>query len=396
MVEKHKLVGIVHELRWNLDGSSWGGFSLYPINLREAIFSQRNFGAFSELVKAGDIIASGLPSPKMSKFNGLNHISRRLFSKQNQKSDLIKVLIQYDPSKATILYHQMNSFAMPNNEILELSKKFNVRLISTLVDLQDQIFPQYFSTNERKNRAESYEINFGHSAQIISISKFLISQINQCLDIDPSKVTPAPLGHEHFSTRKSESSIRRKVPFGSKYVLFPAKSWNHKGHLGYLKELKRTRPNLKTIFVGDLSLIKDELEDFRKDDYISDNCLFLNYVSDGEFKYLLENASAMVLPTEYEGFGLPYLEAAVSRIPVVTFETEAALEILGKEGASFAPLKDFHCLISNLLSIIENNNEHMLDIAEAAAQKFSWIETARLTLEGYEKALVNMNEALNV
>lgn len=396
MGEKHKLVGIVHEHRWNLDGSSWGGFSLYPINLREAIFSQNNYGAFSELVKAGDIIASGLPNPKVSKFNKLIHISRRIFNHQNQKIDLIKALSQYDSSKATILYHQMNSFAIPNNEILELSKNFNVRLISTLVDLQDQIFPMHFSINERKNRTESYEINFGHSVHIISISKFLISQINQYLDIDPSKVTPAPLGHEHFSTRKSESSIRRKVPFGSKYVLFPAKSWKHKGHLGYLKELKRTKPNLKTIFVGDVSSIEDELEVFRKDDYINDNCLFLNYVSDGEFKYLLENASAMVLPTEYEGFGLPYLEAAVSRIPVVTFETEAALEILGKEGASFAPLKDFQCLISNLLFTVGNNNEHMLDIAQAAAQKFSWMETARLTLEGYEKALLSMNEASNV
>jgi glycosyltransferase involved in cell wall biosynthesis len=103
----------------------------------------------------------------------------------------------------------------------------------------------------------------------------------------------------------------------------------------------------------------------------------------------------MVLPTEYEGFGLPYLEAAVSRVPVITFETEAALEILGKKGALFAPINDFKKIVINTLSVINGNNEEMLNEAQARAKEFTWNETARLTLEGYKKALLKMNEQLN-
>jgi glycosyltransferase involved in cell wall biosynthesis len=345
---------------------------------------------------SGDKIAASLPLLKKPKSRYVRFLSKKFLGNQeNTMKQIKKVLAEYDPAKGTILYHQMNSFAIPSKEILELSNYFNVRLVSTLVDLQDQVLPQHFSAKEISDRMGAYEINFHHASHIISISEFLVPQISYYLDIEASNVTPAPLGHEHFSTRESEASIRKRIPFGSEYVLFPAKSWKHKGHLGYLNELIRTKPDLRTVFVGDLSTIENQLEDLRKDDYINENCLFLNYVTDGEFKFLLENASAMVLPTEYEGFGLPYLEAAVSRVPVITFETEAALEILGKKGALFAPINDFKKIVINTLSVINGNNEEMLNEAQARAKEFTWNETARLTLEGYKKALLKMNEQLN-
>jgi hypothetical protein len=58
MMKKHKIVGIVQEHRWGLDGASWGGFSLYPISLRESIFNNFSHNAICDLIKSGDIIAT--------------------------------------------------------------------------------------------------------------------------------------------------------------------------------------------------------------------------------------------------------------------------------------------------------------------------------------------------
>jgi glycosyltransferase involved in cell wall biosynthesis len=95
----------------------------------------------------------------------------------------------------------------------------------------------------------------------------------------------------------------------------------------------------------------------------------------------------VVLPSAYEGFGLPVLEAMACGTPVVCSDIAALREIAG-DAALFAPPGDVESLAARIGDVLAN-----ADLARSLSQKglrqtsrFTWQETARQTLAAYEEA----------
>jgi glycosyltransferase involved in cell wall biosynthesis len=63
----------------------------------------------------------------------------------------------------------------------------------------------------------------------------------------------------------------------------------------------------------------------------------LGFVSDGEKKYLFENASIFTFVSFYEGFGIPILEAFYYETPIVTSNSTATAEVLSDAGFTVSP-----------------------------------------------------------
>jgi hypothetical protein len=117
MNERHRFIAIVQEHRWSLDGSSWGGFSTYPISIRTSIFQEFPEDSIAQLIKSGDHIIESLEQLSLTSYKKVNNSVRRIKNKflknsgKMHRADLIlKILRTYNPNKATIVDHQMNSF----------------------------------------------------------------------------------------------------------------------------------------------------------------------------------------------------------------------------------------------------------------------------------------------
>lgn len=108
--------------------------------------------------------------------------------------------------------------------------------------------------------------------------------------------------------------------------------------------------------------------------------LSLGYVSDDRLNGLLTHAHALVMPSLYEGFGLPLLEAIQRNVPVITSNVSSMPEIIGSAGIVIDPIDTE--AISKALFRMENLAEHELFTAQCAAQsgRFSWDLAARETL----------------
>ena len=114
----------------------------------------------------------------------------------------------------------------------------------------------------------------------------------------------------------------------------------------------------------------------------------LGYVEDSDLPGLYLNARALLIPSLYEGFGLPIVEAFSQGTPVITANRGAMAEIAGDAGRCVAP-ESVEELASALIEFTENRElvaELQVRACERAAL-FSWDRAAEQTLALLESLL---------
>ena len=106
------------------------------------------------------------------------------------------------------------------------------------------------------------------------------------------------------------------------------------------------------------------------------------HVPKAELAQLYRGAAALVLPSRYEGFGLPVVEAMASGTPVVATPDDALREVAG-DAAVFAEPRDLADAVRSAL----DDRDRLVAAGLERARRFTWEETARRTLAVYRELL---------
>ena len=106
------------------------------------------------------------------------------------------------------------------------------------------------------------------------------------------------------------------------------------------------------------------------------------WVDQADLVELYRSAAAVLLPSRYEGFGMPVLEAMASGVPVVLSDDAALREVAGDAGV-YAAGGDFAGAVRRALA----DRQRFVRAGLERAEGFSWERTARLTVEVYRKVL---------
>jgi alpha-1,3-rhamnosyl/mannosyltransferase len=106
------------------------------------------------------------------------------------------------------------------------------------------------------------------------------------------------------------------------------------------------------------------------------------YIGKDELAALYHGAAALVLPSRFEGFGLPVLEAMASGTPVVAANEPALVEV-GGDAALYAEGDDFTTALRRALA----ERDRLSAAGIERAKRFSWAETARRTADVYRQVL---------
>jgi glycosyltransferase involved in cell wall biosynthesis len=114
----------------------------------------------------------------------------------------------------------------------------------------------------------------------------------------------------------------------------------------------------------------------------------LGFVSDEDLMTLYRCARVVVAPSSYEGFGLPVLEAMQLGAPVIAARASSLPEA-GGEAAVYVEPDDDAALAREIGRVLASDEVYaaMRDASLAQSARFSWDETARLTLAAFDDAV---------
>ena len=148
----------------------------------------------------------------------------------------------------------------------------------------------------------------------------------------------------------------------------------------------RLRSEYQLVIAGEfLSTVPEAsrvIERLRAEDYI--RCL--GYVPDDDLPLLYNGAEVFIFPSLHEGFGIPVLEAMACGTPVMTSNVTAMPEIAGGAAMLVDPF-NVNEMTNSIREILANENlrKDLSEKGQARAKSFSWLATARKTLDIYEE-----------
>jgi glycosyltransferase involved in cell wall biosynthesis len=112
--------------------------------------------------------------------------------------------------------------------------------------------------------------------------------------------------------------------------------------------------------------------------------LLTGFVNDEVLCSLYHGAKAVWIPSHYEGFGVPVLEAMASGAAVVASDSSAIPEVAGN-AAVLVPPKAVGSHLEALATVCENNQlrEKLIALGHARAEQFRWRVSARRLLSSF-------------
>ena len=127
---------------------------------------------------------------------------------------------------------------------------------------------------------------------------------------------------------------------------------------------------------------------FDKAQELAESVVLTGYVDEETLHVLYANATAVVYPSLYEGFGLPPLEGMAHGVPVITSNVSSLPEVMGAAGIMIDP-HDVDALTLAMKRIVEDSAfaGELARSGRERAKLFSWRSTAEQTLAVYESVL---------
>jgi glycosyltransferase involved in cell wall biosynthesis len=206
--------------------------------------------------------------------------------------------------------------------------------------------------------------------RIVTVSEFSRRELVELLGADPAMVTVVSGGvDERFTPDADAGAARRAYGLGRPYVLCVASRTARK-NLAALVPAARALAERGV----DLAVAGGHRPQFAAESGL-DGLRLLGHVDDALLPALYAGAEAFVLPSLYEGFGLPVLEAMAAGTPVVTTPAGA----LPETTAGAARLAEPEGIPEALLALLADagERERLRDAGLAHARAFTWYRTAR-------------------
>lgn len=295
---------------------------------------------------------------------------------------------------------------------LPILRKTGLSTVVTIHDLGYEYLPQYHQFPQKIYLNWSTEYAVKSASKIIAVSKAtevdLISKLH--CDIDKIKVVYEGVRYTNRDSNgglrdikiyndrigKNEKEIFKKYAVKKPYILAVGTLQPRKNYIRLIEAFAKIKKfgefeDLQLIICGKKGWKWEEILAAPEKYGVLGKVLFLGHVPDEYLVSLYQNAVSLAMPSFYEGFGLPVLEAMALGCPVVVSQTSSLSEVAGEAGILVNP-DETDSIVSGIMKVLraykenkkgkkDNLYEIMIKKGYSRAKEFTWERAARETLE---------------
>ncbi|HET6249252.1 MAG TPA: glycosyltransferase family 1 protein [Tepidisphaeraceae bacterium] len=262
--------------------------------------------------------------------------------------------------------------------------------VAILHDIQEQYFPEYFSKSDLIGRMEVYPEICRAATVVVAISQFCKQTFVEKFGVDPAKVEVVPNAPQADLVSAPGEGAWTRQALPEKYLFYPANCYRHKNHsllLDMVERLRNEGLRIPVIFSGFELPGGFPLRKEIASRGLGDLCQVFTDLPAEELRYLYRHSLAVALPTKFEGFGMPAVEAAMCGCPVVCSDLTALREILGDNAVYFDP-NNLDDVCEKVRQITDDAplRQKLSEQGQILAERFTWENSARRMLEIFNEA----------
>ena len=269
------------------------------------------------------------------------------------------------------------------------------RKIVTIYDLTFLRFPQTHGAVEQARLTVLTRLAAQRADHVVTVSAASRSDIVERYGVPPNRVTVAPGAVDRSLFRPTDdaacAAFRRQRGLGRDYFLHVGTLHPRKNVPVLIEAFARLRARGRRdhhlVLVGRSDHGAGDVFRTVRARGLDDVVHHLENVDAADLAATYSGATALVLPSLYEGFGLPALEAMSCGCPVLASQAGALPEVCGDAALFFDP-RDPDALSARLESLLDDAalRQDLTRRGFANCDRFSWERTAALVSGVYHAA----------
>ena len=271
-----------------------------------------------------------------------------------------------------------------------------VPYVITIFDLSYLHYPRLFNKDDLHKLTNWTKYSIKGAKHILAISKSTKEDIVKNYGVEPNKITVTYIGYDGklFRPQSKEKIQRMKKDYkiNGDYIIFVGTLQPRKNLESLIEAFKKLTLNsslithhLQLVIAGKKGWLYDSIFEKVKDLNLSERIRFTDYVPNTDLPPLIYGAKAYVLPSLWEGFGIPVVEAQACGVPVVVSNVSSLPEVIGDSGILVDPEKVDSIADGIMKALSEETRIILVKKGLENVKRFSWEKCAKETLKVLEK-----------
>ncbi len=264
--------------------------------------------------------------------------------------------------------------------------------VVTVHDIAFERFPEHYPASQTRYLSAMTRLSTERAAQVIAVSQATRDDLVDIYGLDPAKVSVIYNGVEaQFQPRADTllEAFRAAQGLPDQFLLFVGTLQPRKNLDGLLRAyaLVADRIDWPLVVIGGAGWLYSPIGRLVKRLGLADRVRFEGYVEPTDLPDWYAAASIFALPSHYEGFGLPVVEAMASGTPVVTSTTSSLPEVAGEAALLVNPGSPT-AIARGILQLAEDGDlrRQLAGKGIEQARRFSWRDAAHATYAVYQRA----------
>lgn len=266
--------------------------------------------------------------------------------------------------------------------------------VITIHDLAFLHYPQFLTPDSRRYYHDQIRDAASGAEAIITVSESARADVINLLDVPAEKIKTiyeAPDAKFRPLPKEEVDAVTVRLGIPNRYLLFVGTFEPRKNVDGLIRAYATIKDAPPLVIAGNKGWLFDETFKLVHDLKLENRIHFIQDVSPDDIVALYNAALALVLPSHYEGFGFPVLEAFACGVPVV-ISNRASLPELANGFALICDPDDLASIAYTIQQVTSDSQlrKTLIEKGFKRVKDFSWEKCARETVGVYGKVL-NVN-----